>query len=237
MEKYTFTIGDFCFEYTITFSSKRKSVAIGVYRSDRRVEIKAPKGYSIDRIHQLVGSKAQWIKKNLQTIDLRNELQPALEYTNGSKHLFLGNIYTLDIKLGHRASVDMIGDTIYLKALRAESIEKILKLWYFHKAHELIPAIIAEDIVDFTNKYKKSPTKLGFAMVKSYWGICSCGMEIKLNAELIRAKEEHIHFIIKHELCHLIHRNHSSRFYKLLEEICPNWKSLKKELNDLVRLR
>jgi len=47
---------------------------------------------------------------------------------------------------------------------------------------------------------------------------------------LIKAPEECIDYVIVHELCHLIHKNHGSKFFKLLESILPEWEKLKHKL-------
>jgi hypothetical protein len=36
--------------------------------------------------------------------------------------------------------------------------------------------------------------------------------------------------VISHELCHLKHNNHGSEFYRLLENLVPDYKTLRKEL-------
>jgi len=46
----------------------------------------------------------------------------------------------------------------------------------------------------------------------------------------MKKRVELIDYVILHELCHLRHRNHGPNFYKLLEEVCPDYKVLRKEL-------
>ena len=44
------------------------------------------------------------------------------------------------------------------------------------------------------------------------------------------APEKIIHYVVIHELCHLIHFNHSRDFWKSLEKIIPDYKSSKEWL-------
>jgi predicted metal-dependent hydrolase len=46
----------------------------------------------------------------------------------------------------------------------------------------------------------------------------------------MKYREEVIDYVIIHEMCHLKEMNHSKRFWDLVRNICPDFKSLKKEL-------
>jgi hypothetical protein len=46
---------------------------------------------------------------------------------------------------------------------------------------------------------------------------------IKLNTHLIKAPLALIDSVIAHELCHLEEMNHGRAFYRLLENLNPNW--------------
>ena len=53
---------------------------------------------------------------------------------------------------------------------------------------------------------------------------------MSLNSKLVQAPDHLIDYVILHELSHVVHMNHSSRFYKLLEELCPQHREFKHEL-------
>ena len=66
------------------------------------------------------------------------------------------------------------------------------------------------------------------------WGSCSHNGEILLNLELIKASKKSIEYVMLHELCHLVHMNHSAEFYTLLEKLSPNWRNIKDELERMM---
>ena len=60
---------------------------------------------------------------------------------------------------------------------------------------------------------------------RSRWGSCSAGGTISLNWRLVQAPEAVRDYIIYHELMHLREMNHSARFWRRVEEVCPAWRA------------
>lgn len=65
---------------------------------------------------------------------------------------------------------------------------------------------------------------------KTRWGSCSGRNSISLNCELMRVSEDLRDYVILHELAHVLHKDHSHRFWDFLESICPWSKKLDKQL-------
>ncbi|HNQ68141.1 MAG TPA: SprT family zinc-dependent metalloprotease [Bacteroidales bacterium] len=53
-------------------------------------------------------------------------------------------------------------------------------------------------------------------------GSCNSRNEIILSARLMLLPEELIDYVILHELCHIVHKNHSEKFYNLLNQLTNN---------------
>ena len=67
---------------------------------------------------------------------------------------------------------------------------------------------------------------------KRLWGSFSSQKELSLNYKCIILPENLTRYIIIHELCHSKEMNHSPKFWNLVKKFCPNYKILKKQLND-----
>jgi predicted metal-dependent hydrolase len=65
---------------------------------------------------------------------------------------------------------------------------------------------------------------------RSRWGSCSRGGRIALNYRLIQMPVAVSDYIILHELMHLKEQNHSRRFWRLVEDVCPNFREAEKWL-------
>lgn len=75
-----------------------------------------------------------------------------------------------------------------------------------------------------------SPT-LRLRYMTSRWGSCMPLKQIiTMNTRLLLGPTEFAHYVMVHELAHFIEANHSSRFYKVMSDVLPNWKQVKEEM-------
>ena len=67
----------------------------------------------------------------------------------------------------------------------------------------------------------------------SRWGVCNISLKtITLNLELIKRDTKYLDYVIVHELSHLIHADHSERFWALVEENMSDYKKYRKEMKE-----
>lgn len=65
----------------------------------------------------------------------------------------------------------------------------------------------------------------------SRWGSCMPVKEIiTMNTRLLLGPTEFAHYVMVHEFAHFIEANHSSRFYKVMSDVLPNWQQVKAEM-------
>src|SRR5690606_7607667 len=62
-------------------------------------------------------------------------------------------------------------------------------------------------------------------ILRSRWGSCSTRGSIALNWRLVQMPQDVCDYIILHEVAHRRHGNHSARFWREVESLCPWWKA------------
>ena len=65
----------------------------------------------------------------------------------------------------------------------------------------------------------------------SRWGSCTAEGVLSYSWRLILAPPHVLDYLAAHEVAHLIEMNHSARFWRVVERICPDFERAKNWLN------
>jgi predicted metal-dependent hydrolase len=97
-------------------------------------------------------------------------------------------------------------------------------------SHSALPDItrLVHEINERTLRVPIRSVKLKF--MKSRWGSCSHHGNITLATPLLFTSPEILEYVIIHELAHIIHKNHSARFWKTVAQWNPDYKDSVKKL-------
>lgn len=99
-----------------------------------------------------------------------------------------------------------------------------------YKEHARILAY--ERVAHFNAFYAFTWNRISIRNQKTRWGSCSAKGNLNFSYKLALLPSHLADYIIVHELCHLKELNHSDRFWNLVEQMIPNHKALRKELNE-----
>ena len=107
-----------------------------------------------------------------------------------------------------------------------EEAAAALVAWYRAAAGHLFPPQVAHRAAVIGH----APTRVVISRQKHAWGSCGRDGEIRLSYRLMMLRPELIDCVIVHELCHLVHHNHSAAFWAEVALWQPDYKRLRAEL-------
>lgn len=215
--------------YEVRFLASRQTLAIEVH-PDSRVLVRAPVDCPEALIAERVQKRAAWISRQLAEFERYRPRTPARQYVNGESHLYLGRQYRLKLTSGELSSVKLARGQLLVTlpgAPEPERIKALLHRWYLDRARSVFTEILDASVLGF--KDVDRPRLIVRAM-QSRWGSLSRAGSMTLNVNLVRAPRPCVEYVVVHELCHTRHRDHGTRFYRLLEQVMPDWEQRKQRL-------
>lgn len=212
--------------------SRRKTISLS-FDENVRLVVKAPSWMTAGRINAFVEAKSDWIEATrarlLSTRRRALRERPRLETGDILPYLGDNRVLTVVREARSRVKITVAGERIIMCVpYEADYVQKRTQLekWYRKQAGEIFEkkGKIYAPIVGV--EYNKIHIK----DQKSRWGSCSGKGNLNFNWRLIMAPEAVLDYVVIHELCHLIHMNHSPEFWKLVERMCPAYKEQKRWL-------
>ncbi len=219
-------------EYSIDYVP-RKTLGIRV-EPDGSVFIKAPEDATLEEIREKVHRKVPWILRQRRYFESFGFPTTERQYISGESHLYLGRQYMLRIKEGKANQVHYQNNIIEIECKNKNNAEKILQRWYIGRAKIKFEEY-AKPIVEHFSVYGVMPAAISVRKMEKRWGYCTKDGSIYLNPRLICASRCCIEYVITHEMCHLVHRNHTKEFYALLTKEMPHWERWKAKLERMMR--
>jgi len=212
--------------------SNRKSLGITV-KPDLSVLVNAPIDTSLEKVKEKLRKKAPWIIRQQSFFLYFHPKTPARKYISGETHLYLGRQYRLRIIQNNFESVKLKGKYIEATVNDKLSAEQLVGEWYLQNA-KLKLRTIAQPLIDNFKKYNIEPSSIVLRDMPTRWGSCTPKGKIILNPELIKAPKGCIEYVIIHELCHLVHHDHTQKFIDLQTKEMHDWEKWKMKLEKLL---
>lgn len=214
-----------------------KNMHLSVYPPDGRVHLSVPDYLTEGDVRSYVISKWEWIRKQQDEIAAQAR-QTQREYVSGENHYYFGVRYRLRVSYvtSGANSVEVRGDTMTMRVRKDSTVERRAELmteWYREQLKEYIGPLVER----WAEKLEERDVTWQIKSMKTLWGSCNARRRSLLfNLELARVPKECIEYVVVHELTHLKIQNHSKVFEFLLGQQIPNWKSLRKKLNEYVAM-
>jgi hypothetical protein len=222
-------------DYSVRHSPKAKNLRLKVTREDGLLVV-VPKGYDEKKIPALLKQKKVWIADSLKRIGETKrflEPKPVKHLPESVRLVALGETWGVTYRedqshSGIRLRAEKGKLAISGPDLNRDAVVRKLKDWLRVKVREaLFP--LAEKLAT------KHRLKLGGLLVKSQrtrWASCSAQRNLSLNTKLLFLSPDLVRYVVIHELCHTVHMNHGSDFWRLVATHEPSYKVLDQALRE-----
>lgn len=206
-------------KYKIIRSTRRKRVGVRAQDANH-FEIFVPGHISDEAVAKIILANREHI---LRLLEKASHKKIKIYYQDGVTVLLQGKELTLRyIDMEYLWDLNFEESTLYIANEYRTMSEAVLKNFYEQQFYKL-----KDTCQELATRNKFPLNKVYVRWTKSKWGSCSSLKNVSLSAYLLMAPLQVQEYIIFHELCHLLHPDHSPAFYDLLESYCPDWKEHK----------
>jgi predicted metal-dependent hydrolase len=214
--------------------SNRRTICIQIH-PEKGVIIRAPRFASNWRIDKFLKEKEKWILKTLEKVQQNKHSKPTFKFEPGEKFPYLGELVqpTTNSQANPLTDISQTNLPAYTHKPQTSIYKRQdVIAWYKEKALSILTerTLLYAKILSQKLNRETHPTKIKIRNYRSRWGTCSANNQITYNWRVVIAPIEIVDYLIIHELCHIVHKNHSKKFYELVSFLDPNYKKNRKYL-------
>lgn len=209
-----------------------KNLHVAVYPPLGRVRVAAPVWLDDEAVRVAVVSRLSWIRRQRRRFE-QQVRQSSREMVTGESHYFQGRRYRLDVQeRAGNPKVEVLGNrTLKLmvpSGTDTAARQRLLERWYRRRLSSQLPPMVQywEGVVGVR------VAEWRIKRMKTRWGSCNAeARRVWLNLELAKKPSRCLEYVLVHEMVHILERNHTQRFQKLMDRAMPDWRRRRDELN------
>ena len=221
------TIGTTEVPFTIYRSYRRKHTVALVMEPNQGLLVRAPIATSLEELKQIARKRAPWIIQQMADHRCLINETDSREYVSGTKIAYLGRNYRLKVMFGGEARCRLWGG--WLEVTRVTNQSDVLDIvigWYVRQALTKC----GERLAILSKRHRLPYTTLFISAPKTRWGSCDASNNIRINWRIMMAPMTLVDYVLMHELCHTVYKDHSPAFWDLLGSLMPDYEDRKSRL-------
>ncbi|MEX0924516.1 MAG: M48 family metallopeptidase [Candidatus Paceibacterota bacterium] len=102
---------------------------------------------------------------------------------------------------------------------------------HYEEHKEAARALVHAKLEQWNRLYAFTYHRVSIRNQKTRWGSCSASGNLNFSYKILFLPERLQDYLVVHELCHLKEMNHSQRFWALVGQALPGYRTLYKELH------
>lgn len=224
-EARSIRIGEHEIRYVLR-RSQRRTLALQI--DDRGVRVAVPGRARVEDVERFINGHARWLLDKLAVRAQRAVGRRPLELVDGALIPLLGGYCRLRLvgpgrRVQWRKGEDAV-DELWLGAVAdpAPAVVRALR----QRALAWFGARVAE----YCARAGVPAPAVRLSSARTRWGSCSALSGIRLHWRLVHMGPALVDYVVAHEVAHLVHMNHSPRFWAVVESLYPGWKEARRAL-------
>ncbi len=198
--------------------SDRKTVSIYVER-DGSVSAFVPNSLEDAAIKEVLASKSYQIHKNLAEWEQLNERHVLREYVSGQSFLYLGRNYRLKLVDENLGALLFKNNTFFMGRGEVSNGDNFFIDFYKKKLIKRLNTLIP--LYESRLGVKAKDYKV--MELQNRWASCTKTKSVNFHWKCAMAPMDVLHYIVAHELAHLINMNHNQAFWNEVDKVLPNY--------------
>lgn len=202
-----------------------------VIERDGRLVVRAPRRMSDARVADIIDAKRYWIYRNLAEWRDLNACRVLREFRGGEGFLYLGRSYRLLLASGQERPLLLKDGRFRLRRELAEggdpgAAREAFRDYYIEQGR----GRIGERVSYFAPKVGVDAERVDVRDLGNRWASCSSKGRLAFHWKCMMAPLGVIDYIVVHELCHLLHRDHTSAFWNEVDKVMSTYRERKQWL-------
>lgn len=217
--------------YTVRTSTRARRIAMHV-RLDRSVEVVAPAAATPADIERVISEKAEWIARQVT-----NNTRPVAvrrKFCDGETYPFLGGTLTIRVMRGaSRISCVREGPFIQVRipdgipaGLEQDTVRKALEFTMKDETGRAVTPLLPR----YATLFGVAVPPFAVRAARRKWGSCIAKNRLTFSSHLCMLPPRLFHYVIAHEVCHLVVMDHSDRYWETFRTVMPDCRERAAEL-------
>jgi predicted metal-dependent hydrolase len=201
-------------------SSRAQRIALRIDAADAAVELVLPRRVKITTGLNFLESRRDWVEARIALVPehtpfKHDEEIPLFGVPHRINHLGERRRGLRGFEDGHvvtirNGEIRVVGAAAHVQRRVRDHLLAFAKQELSRRAHALAA------------KVNRRINRITVRDTKSRWGSCSATGNLSFSWRLILAPKAVFHYVVAHEVAHLVEMNHGPRFWRLVDQLAPN---------------
>jgi predicted metal-dependent hydrolase len=194
----------------VQWNTRARKLTITVDHTQRQVRLVLPRRVSLKEGIAFCRKNADWIQNRLAALPSR------VPFAHGSLLPLLGEAHRIHHVPEARRGVWREAGAVWVSG-QAEFLERRVTAFL----RELAEKTVGPMVRDKAQAVERRVGRVTLRESRTRWGSCSPSGDLSFCWRLIFAPAQVLDYVVAHEVAHLVHLNHSERFWKLCAQLTP----------------